>query len=175
MLAPHPGESPVDYFWGTYYHRIHMMSPGLAKVGANESGDVSVINVAHGEQVTFEEGPWPWKDPATVPCDGATGVKVLAYGELPKEPVDRLDGRGFPLMAVFRARTPAIKNFRVELFDVTANSEPVPLLPADPWQYPRARGAVPAGKLRARTKYRAVFSWEEQGRQVNRVVRFTTE
>ncbi len=190
VISPNRPETTIDDCWRTFYHRVGLMGAALDRIGVNEDPpDLAVVDVGRGfgegdeaaraagdEDVVQPKVPeWPWAEPVLVPADGSAGFPVAAGPELPKEPVPSLGSRGTPIMALFREGT-EVAGFAgtLEEFRGTA-AVALPVLVADPGDFPSARGLVPARPLRAGTLHRATFTWRSGGKECRRTVRFTTE
>jgi len=166
----------LEGFLTTYYHRLPLMSPALARIGLNEKpDDITVIDVGQGL-----DDPWPaaegWSCPAITPGPGARGVTLSAFTEQPHEPVSEMGSRGLPLMLLFDSKEKGVKEFKGKLFERKgAKLLEVATLLADPWDFPFAQGIVPASKLKAKSRYQAEFTWTLGGKAQSKVIEFVTE
>jgi hypothetical protein len=168
-----PSEA-IESFWTTYYHRLGMLSPSTRRVGINaEPRGIAVVDASHGRTEGREER-WTTTDPAFVPANGSTDIPTTATAELPREPVERLAGKGFCLTIYFRdtALDPQVEA-RLEVEKSKKRVE-IPLLPAKRGGRRWIVGFVPARPLQANAWHRVTYSWEREGERVTRVVRFRT-
>lgn len=162
----------VPTYWRTWYHRRHLMSPALSRVGINaEQEHLSVIDVA-----TMDASiPFDWAWPVCVPSDGAVDVPVQASTEKPHEPVKDLGSRGFPIMAVFRYPPDAKVTFRGSLVSVGKRRiTKVPTILGKRGFFPCLFGVVPKRPLQHATNYEATLEWHVDGEITRRVLRFRT-
>ncbi|HEX6861681.1 MAG TPA: CAP domain-containing protein [Thermoanaerobaculia bacterium] len=170
-----PADSIAD-FWNTYYHRIPLMSPVLARIGVNERpAHLAVVDVGGAFEQSPKQ-PWPWSLPISVPSPGAVGFPTNARSELPDEPVPDLASRGCPLILVFPRGHPPLTSFSGTLRRLErGEAHELPVLVADQGLYTFAYGLVPEQPLKAGSDHEAIFSFTLGGESRELVVPFRTE
>jgi len=172
MVMHATNEVAIQSYWRTWFHRRHLMDPGMTEIGINAApADISVIDAQHGKP---QESDWSW--PICVPTDGAIDIPLNARSELPNEPVKNLSARGFPIMAMFHQALSDDIDFEGSLVAViNGRARKVRTIIGDSDKHPRLFGIVPETPLLRDTDYIATLQWRTGTAITKRVIHFRSQ
>jgi len=171
------GESAVDGWMGSLFHRIPLLQSRLRKIGygAARGGPAKVTVV-----LDATNGLGPGKDSTVVlyPAEDQKDVPVAFVPEIPDPIPDSLSNRaGYPVTAIF-AEGALIKDAKASLKDGDGNDVAVwfssPEKPAAADYQRNTVGLIPKKPLKPETAYTATVSALVRGKPWSRTWTFTT-